>query len=174
VLELPRKSYSLNDPRARAVLAANPVMRSIFGPQGIGAISIPVILSSGSYDPVAPAALEQALPFTWLQAPQKYWILVEGQAHVNFSVIDASIKQTVESVGNLTLPSQGLLNHYRDSTSLPFFEIYLRNNKSYLPFLSSSYTKYLSKGKKFQIYLISGDSSPGLASAIETFRKTHH
>jgi predicted dienelactone hydrolase len=173
-LELPRKSYSLNDPRARAVLAANPVMRSIFGPQGIGAISIPVILSSGSYDPVAPAALEQALPFTWLKAPQKYWILVEGQAHMNFSVINPSIKQTVESVGNLTLPSQGLLNHYRDSTSLPFFEIYLRNNKSYLPFLGSSYTKYLSKGKKFQIYLISGDSLPDLASAIETFRKTHH
>ena len=172
-LELPRKSYALNDPRARAVFAANPVMRSIFGPKGIGAIAIPVMLASGSYDPAAPPALEQALPFTWLKEPKKYWMLLEGQAHVNFNEIDPGIKKTIESVGDLTLPSQGLIGNYMKATTLPFFEINLSSNNAYLPFLTSSYSKYLSKGQKFQLYLISGSSSRGVVSAIETFRRTH-
>ena len=172
-LELPRKSYALHDPRARAVFAANPVMRSIFGPKGISSIAIPVMLASGSYDPAAPAALEQALPFTWLKEPQRYWMLLEGQAHVNFNEIDPGIKRTIESVGDFTLPSQGLIGNYINATTVPFFEIYLRNNKTYLPMLSSSYSQYLSKGQKFQLFLISGTSSPGVVNAIETFRKTH-
>ena len=172
-LELPRKSYALHDPRARAVFAANPVLRSIFGPKGIRAIATPVMLASGSYDPAAPPALEQALPFTWLKGPQKYWMLMEGQAHVNFNEIDPGIKKTIESVGDLTLPSQGLIGSYINATTVPFFEIHLRNNKTYLPFLSSSYSNYLSKGQRFQFYLISATSSPGVVSAIETFRKTH-
>ena len=172
-LELPRKSYALQDPRARAVFVANPVLRSIFGPTGIRAIATPVMLASGSSDPAAPPALEQALPFTWLKEPQKYWMLMEGQAHVNFNEIDPGIKQTIESVGDLTLPSQGLISKYINATTVPFFEIHLRNNKDYLPLLSSSYSNYLSKGQKFQLYLISAASSPDVVSAIETFRKTH-
>lgn len=172
-LELPRQSYVFHDPRARAVFAANPVMRSIFGPKGISSIAIPVMLASGSYDPAAPAALEQALPFTWLKEPQKYWMLLEGQAHVNFNEIDPGIKQTIESVGDLTLPSQGLISNYTNATTVPFFEIYLRNNRTYLPLLSSSYSQYLSKGQKFKLYLIGGASSPGVVSAIDAFRKTH-
>jgi predicted dienelactone hydrolase len=172
-LELPRVSYSLRDPRARAVFAANPVMRSLFGPKGTAAISIPVMLASGSYDPAAPAALEQALPFSWLKAPHKYWMLLEGQAHVNFNEIDPGIKKTIDSVADLTLPSQGLISSYVKATTLPFFEVQLRNNKDYLPFLSSSYAQYLSKGQQFKLYLISGSSAAGVVSAIDTFRKTH-
>lgn len=172
-LELPRSSYGLKDPRVQAVFAANPVMRSIFGPKGIGAIAIPVLLASGSYDPAAPAALEQALPFTWLTERNKYWMLLEGQAHVNFNEIDPGIKKAIESVGDLTLPSQGLISNYVNATTVPFFEIHLRNNKTYLPFLSSSYAKTLSNGQKFQLYLISGASSSGVVSAIDTFRRTH-
>lgn len=33
-------------------------------------------------------------------------MLVEGQAHVKFTKIDPGIKQAIESVGDLTLPSQ--------------------------------------------------------------------
>ena len=98
---------------------------------------------------------------------------MEGQAHVNFNEIDPGIKKTIESVGDLTLPSQGLIGNYVKATTLPFFEMNLLNNNAYLPFLTSSYSKYLSKGNKFQLYLISGSSSPGVVSAIETFRRTH-
>jgi hypothetical protein len=60
-----------------------------------------------------------------------------------------------------------------NATTVPFFEIFLRNNKTYLPFLSSSYAINLSKGQKFRLNFISGASSPGVVSAIETFRRTH-
>ena len=172
-LELPHKSYALHDARARAVFAANPVMRSIFGPTGLSGIAIPVMLASGSYDPATPAALEQALPFTWLKAAPKYWMLLEGQAHVNFNEIDPGIKKTIESVSDLTIPSQGLLGNYVKATTLPFFEVHLRNNKDFLPFLSSSYAKHLSEGQKFKVYLISGSSSAGVVNAIEAFRRSH-
>ena len=98
---------------------------------------------------------------------------MEGQAHVNFNEIDPGIKKTIESVGDLTLPSQGLIGNYVKATTLPFFEMNLLNNNAYLPFLTSSYSKYLSKGNKFQLYLISGSSSPCVVSAIETFRRAH-
>jgi predicted dienelactone hydrolase len=100
-------------------------------------------------------------------------MLLEGQAHVNFNEIDPGIKQTIESVGDLALPSQGLISNYINATTVPFFEIYLRNNQTYLPLLSSSYAQYLSKGQKFQLFLISGASSPGVVNAIEAFLKTH-
>jgi predicted dienelactone hydrolase len=131
------------------------------------------MLASGSYDPAAPAALEQALPFTWLKEPQRYWMLLEGQAHVNFNEIDPGIKQTIESVGDLAPPSQGLISNYINATTVSFFEIHLRNNQAYLPLLSSSYAQYLSKDQKFQLFLISGTSSAGVVNAIEAFLKTH-
>ena len=92
---------------------------------------------------------------------------------MNFNEIDPGIKKTIESVGDLTLPSQGLIGNYVKATTLPFFEINLRNNNAYLSFLTSSYSKYLSKGQEFQLYLISGSSSRSVVGAIETFRRTH-
>lgn len=60
-----------------------------------------------------------------------------------------------------------------NAATVPFFEIFLRNNKNYLPLLSSSYAETLGRGQKFRLNLISGASSPGVVSAIETFRKSH-
>ena len=92
---------------------------------------------------------------------------------MNFNEIDPGIKKTIESVGDLTLPSQGLIGNYVKATTLIFFEIYLRNNNACLPFLTSSYSKDLGNGNKFQLYLISGSSTPGFVSAIEVFRRAH-
>ncbi|MFZ0409824.1 MAG: alpha/beta hydrolase, partial [Cyanobium sp.] len=108
-LELPRIPYVMRDKRVKAAFAANPVNRAIFGPKGLGNIAIPVAIASGSYDPAAPAAMEQAASFTWLTTPTKYWLMVEGQAHVNFTKIDPGIKSAIESASHLTLPSQGLI-----------------------------------------------------------------
>ncbi|KMM17276.1 alpha/beta hydrolase [Synechococcus sp. GFB01] len=169
----PEQLTNLQDSRAAAIFAANPVNRSIFGKQGIEKIRVPIVMASGSYDPATPPALEQAASFTWLKAPEKYWLIVEGQAHVNFNQIDPGIKKAIESITDITLPDQGLIGSYIQAISLPFFEVHLRNNKAYEPFLRSSYAEYLAKDERFKLFMISGASTEALKADIEAFRKKY-
>ncbi|MFQ6538028.1 MULTISPECIES: alpha/beta hydrolase [Aphanothece] len=169
----PEQLANLQDSRTAAVFAANPVNRSIFGKQGLGNIKVPVVMASGSYDPATPPALEQAASFTWLNGPDKYWLIVQGQAHVNFTKIDPGIKDAIESMTDITLPSQGLIGNYMKGVALPFVEVYLRKNDSYKPYLRSSYAEYLSKDERFKLFMVSARSSQKLSEAIEAFRKEY-
>ncbi len=169
----PEQLTNLQDSRAAAVFAANPVNRSLFGRKGLGNIKVPVVMASGSYDPATPPALEQAASFTWLTVPDKYWLIVQGQAHVNFSKVDPGIKNAIESVGDITLPSQGLIGNYIKAMALPFFEVYLRKNNTYKPYLRSSYAEYLSKDERFKLFMISERSVPELVDAINIFHKEY-
>lgn len=171
-LELPQQTYNLRDSRVKAVFAANPVNRAIFGQKGLSKITIPVILLSGSYDPAAPPFFEQVNSFTWLTTPDKYWMMVEGQAHVNFTKLDPGIQETIESVGNLALPKQTLIGSYVDAISVAFFEVYIGKNDSYRPYLQSSYAEYLSQNEEFKLDFISGASDEKLEAAIEEFKRT--
>ena len=166
-LELPRKDYNFRDPRVKAVFAANAVNRSIFGQKGIEKISIPVFLASGSYDPATPPVFEQVETFTWLKTPDKYWGLFEGQAHVNFTKLDPGIKKSLDSVGNLTLPSQNLITNYSKAMTVSFFQTYIGKDNSYRPYLQSAYAKYLSQGETFDLDLISGASSAELDAVLK-------
>ena len=172
-LELPRSPYVMRDQRVKAAFAANPVNRAIFGPKGLGKIAIPVAIASGSYDPAAPAAMEQAASFTWLTTPAKYWLMVEGQAHVNFTKIDPGIESAIESATNLTLPSQGLISSYINAITVPFFTSYIQNSDTFRLFLRSGFAEDLSKGETFKLDFISGASSPDVKAGIEAFKKTH-
>ena len=169
-LNLPRETYNFRDERVQAVIGANPVNSGIFGQKGLSEIKIPVFFISGNYDPATPAVFEQLRSFIWLTAPNKYLALAEGQAHVDFSQLDAGITQVLDSVPNLTLPEPSLLKTYGRSAVLSFFEVYVAKNAEYLPYLSASYDAYLSQDQKFKVYLISGASEPALKQAIEDFR----
>jgi len=172
-LELPRQAYQFRDPRVTAVVAGNPVNRSIFGPKGIGQIDIPIMLGSGSYDPATPPAFEQIASFTWLKTPHKYWGLGEGQAHVDFSKMDGGITSTVQSTVGLTLPKPSLLHKYFNAMSLAFTEIYISQDKNYLPYLQSSYAEYLTKDEVFRLDFISAASNDKVVDTIKQFKQQH-
>lgn len=172
-LELPRQTYQLQDERVKAVFAANPVNRFIFGEKGLGNIKIPVFLASGSDDPAAPPALEQVASFTWLNTPHKYWALIEGQAHVNFTKLDGGIKEALDSTAHLVLPSQALISSYANALSVAFFEVHISQDEDFLPYLQSSYADYLSKDERFKLDLISEASADKVKKAIEEFKKEH-
>ncbi|MCE2662341.1 MAG: alpha/beta hydrolase, partial [Microcystis sp. 53602_E8] len=165
-LELPRQVYNFRDERVTAVFAANPVNRSIFGEKGLSKISIPVLLGSGSYDPAANPIFEQAIPFTWLKTPDKYLAMVEGQAHVNFTELDAGMQKTLESVVDITLPDQNLIEDYAGALLVSFFEVYIADNEKFRPFLRSSYAEYLSQGQKFKLDFITAASDQKLSQLI--------
>lgn len=168
-LELPRKDYNFRDERVKAVLAINPVNSSIFGSKGISQIKIPVFIVAGSYDPATPAIYEQIRSFPWLTVRDKYLALAEGQAHVDFSALDAGATQLINSLPNLTLPDPVLLDSYANAMTLGFFETYIANNPKFRPYLQASYATYLSRQEPFKVYLIDASSASQLDRTLDYF-----
>jgi predicted dienelactone hydrolase len=171
-LDLPQDQYAFRDERITSVFTLNPVTSALFGREGLAKVKIPVVLLAGSFDPAAPAVLEQMRTFPWLGSADKYLVLSDGQAHIDFSQLDAGISELLGSMGDLTLPSPDLLNTYRDGLLVPFFEVYLSKNPEFKPFIESysSYAQHLSQGQEFKIYLISGKSTQALVNEIQQFR----
>jgi predicted dienelactone hydrolase len=168
-LDLPRENYNFRDPRIKAIFAVNPFNWSIFGAKGLGKIEIPTFLAAGTYDPATPAIFEQVRSFPLLNTQDKYLTLIEGQAHVDFSVLDAGINEAIESVADLTLPAPYVIDSYAHSLSLSLFEVYIRKNPTYKPFLQAAYSQYLSQGQEFKCFLITRASSAALEQLIKDF-----
>ena len=100
-LELPQDTTptDLKDSRITSAIAINPLTSALFGQEGMSNIDIPVMLVSGSADPVTPALPEQIKPFTWLNVPEKYLVLMKGGTH--FSVLN-------ESSGSIPVPAAAI------------------------------------------------------------------
>jgi hypothetical protein len=56
---------------------------------------------------------------------------------------------------------------------LAFFEVYIRDNQSYRPYLQSGYANYLSQGEEFKTYLVGEESIPDLRRVYEEFMRTN-
>lgn len=168
-LKLEQKEYDFKDDRVKAVFVVNPVNSGIFSTKSLAKIDIPVFIGAGSYDPATPFIFEQVTSYPRLKVPRKYLQLQEGQAHVDFSQLDAGITDMLETTIDLTLPSPQLLDGYTHSMMLSFFEVYIRNNGQYKSFLTSIYAQYLSQGQNFKTHLITEDSSDELNQSIDDF-----
>lgn len=167
-LDLPRQVYHLKDSRIKAVIVVNPFNSGIFGAKGLSQISIPVFIVAGSQDPAAPLVLEQGLAFIWLMTSEKYLGLVKGQAHINFSKLDAGTQSLIKSFTDLTVADQLLVDKYDNAMMLSFFQVYLNNNQQYRPYLQSSYADYISQ-KPFEFYLVNASSSITLQNILLKF-----
>ncbi|MDJ0507814.1 MAG: alpha/beta hydrolase [Crocosphaera sp.] len=169
-LELPRKNYNFRDRRVTSALVINPVTSAVFGPNGLSKITIPVMLAAGSSDPATPAAIEQLQAFVWINTDDKYFGLVEGQAHVNFSKLDAQMKAVLDSLPDLTLPNQKVIDTYGNAFLVAFAEVYTAENEEFRPYLSSSYGKHISKGPNY-LHLVQSDAEVPLSELFNS-RKT--
>ena len=96
-LELPPEEIrtDFRDERITSAIAINPLTSGVFGEAGMSQIPIPTMLISGSADAVTPALPEQIVPFTWLDSPNRYLVLVKGGTH--FSALS-------ESAGSIPVP----------------------------------------------------------------------
>lgn len=170
LLDLPEKDYDFRDPRVKAIYASNPVNSAIFGPRGLAEIQIPVFIAAGNYDPATPFVFEQALSFPWFETRNKYLMLQEGQAHVDFSELDGGLTDLIESTTNVTLPTPQILDNYVFASLTAFFSVYIQDELAYLPYLQSSYLAHLSENQPFKAYLITEKSSQSLEEAIQKFQ----
>jgi hypothetical protein len=64
--------------------------------------------------------------------------MVEGQAHVNFTRLDAGLQETLDSVGDLTLPSQNPIGSYAGALLVAFCEVHTVKDEKYAPYLQSA------------------------------------
>ena len=149
-LEVPHSEYNFKDERVKAAIAINPLTSRIFGPKQMKEINIPVMIVSGSADTVTPALPEQIRPFTWLTAPQKYLVLLQGGTH--FSTLNESsgaIPVPPQAIG----PDPAIAQQYIRALGLAFFGRYIAQESGYEPYLSASYARSISQST-LPLYLV--------------------
>ena len=135
-------NINLKDERIKAAIAINPLTSSVFGRESLSEIDIPVMLISGSADPVTPALPEQIIPFTWLTTPNKYLVLLTGGTH--FSTLN-------ESAGSIPVPPQAIgpdpkiAQDYVKQLGLTFFGAYITDGPLYANYLNAEYGAIISK-----------------------------
>ncbi|NJR38572.1 MAG: hypothetical protein HC781_06645 [Leptolyngbyaceae cyanobacterium CSU_1_4] len=146
-LQLPQFKPTFRDDRVKAIIAINPIGSSLLGKTDLSKINIPVLIISSTADTVAPALLEQILPFTWLQTSDKYLMLLEGGTH--FSTIDApnaaSRNNQVELPTELVGPNPRLAYLYVKAIGVAFFKTYVAEDSPYRSFLSAGYVSSISQ-----------------------------
>ncbi len=134
--ELPIKDYQLIEPRIKSAIAISPFASIIFGQEGIEPISIPTMIISGTKDPITPAVPEQIYPFTWLETPDKYLLLVDPANHFSFLEESIGILPVPDSIVGLkpSLAYPGL-KHFTTA----FFQVHLSKNLEDKIYLQQSY-----------------------------------
>ncbi len=168
-LELPRKVYNFRDERVNSVLVINPVTSAVFGQKGLNQVKIPVMIGAGSSDPATPAAVEQLKAFVWIDTEDKYLGLIEGQAHVNFSKLDASTKALLDSLPSLKVPKQKLIDSYGNAFLVAFAEVHVSKNKAFRPFLTAAYGQYIS-AQPNPIHLVEAEADVPLSELFNRLR----
>ncbi|MDJ0534413.1 MAG: alpha/beta hydrolase [Xenococcaceae cyanobacterium MO_207.B15] len=135
-LESSDTTTNLRDERITSAIAINPLTSAIFGQEGMAQIDIPIMLISGSADPVTPAVPEQIKPFTWLTTTEKYLTLLRGGTH--FSVLN-------ESSGSIPVPEAAIgpdpkiAQKYIKQLGFVFFSAYVKERTAYLGYLNADY-----------------------------------
>ncbi|MBD2232335.1 alpha/beta hydrolase [Phormidium tenue] len=153
-LELPRETYRFRDPRVNSVLLVNPVNSSVFGPEGLAAVTVPVMVIAGSHDPATPAVFEQFRTFPWYTTENRSLALIEGQAHVDFSTLDAGLSQLLSNLPGLTLAEPEVIDRYLNALGLAFVGRYVARRPEYGLYLRSGYDSYLSQGEPFRLFMV--------------------
>lgn len=162
-LVLPNYNYNLQDYRVKAVIAINPIGSSVFGKDGLNNINIPVALVAGTADTVAPALPEQIKPFTWLNNPNRYLLIMNNGTH--FSTL-AESQSTVPLPSPVIGPNPTLARDYMKVLSVAFFEFYVANQPEYQAYLTPSYIRYLSQ-EPLPLSLVRSLSEAELQLALE-------
>ncbi|PSR17228.1 dienelactone hydrolase, partial [filamentous cyanobacterium CCP3] len=153
-LELSRQPYSFRDPRINSVLLVNPVNSSVYGPEGLAAVRVPVMVIAGSHDPATPAVFEQFRTFPWYTTESRSLALIEGQAHIDFSALDAGLSNLLTSLPGLTLAAPEVIDRYLNALSLAFVGRYVARRPEYSLYLRSGYAQYLSQGEPFNLFMV--------------------
>lgn len=132
---LPPLDLDLKDPRVDAAIAAHPLTSSIFGPEGMGEIEIPLALIAGDTDLVTPFVVDQAHPFVWMDNPDKYLVLLDPGTH--WATTLQSGATGTEAIPKFLLGDTSETGReIFKALSIAFFNRYLNQNEAFSDFLA--------------------------------------
>jgi len=159
---LPPTDFNFADPRIQAAIAQFPMGATMFGPEGMADIDIPLLMLAGSEDILAPSVYEQIPMFSWLNAPNKYLALLAPGNH--FSTSPAANVPTIPPA--LRGPDAAIGRGYIQGLSVAFFKTYLSNSQdsAYAPYLTASYAAAI-RQEAMQLYLLQSLAPEQLAPA---------
>ena len=160
---LPPQNYKLADPRIKAAIAGHPLASGIFGPEGMSTINIPVLMTAGSQDLVAPVVTEQIHPFVWMQSEPRYLALFKPGTHFATSEPGAEGAESIPPI--LMGEHQEFGRNYFKGLNIAFFETYLRDNSEFVPYLSSAYGQFISQDNPMSLEIIQSLSPEELETA---------
>lgn len=132
----------LRDRRIKAVFAINPLTSSLFGPEGMAELAVPVAWVAGSNDTAAVALPEQIRPFAGLAIADKFLILLRGGTH--FSTLGSDGSESVQLPPAIVGPDPAIAWDYVRSLTVPFFRRYLQDQTGDQIYLSAAYAAWLS------------------------------
>ena len=118
----------------------------------MGEIDIPILITAGSNDLVAPVVTEQIHPFVWVNSEPKYLALFKPGTH--FATSEQS-SEGAESIPPFLMGQyQEFGREYFKGLNVAFFEAYLRNSSEFLPYLNSTYAQAISQDKPMSLGVI--------------------
>ncbi|MEL6777334.1 MAG: alpha/beta hydrolase [Cyanobacteria bacterium J06597_16] len=158
---LPPETSNLQDARIKAVISANGLSSQLYGPEGLENIELPFMMVSASKDVVAPSIAEQIHPFFWVGSSEKYLAVMPEGSHFSFTAGEAT-----GAVSPLTQPGAEelaalVIGEHRDvgarylsALNLAFWSVYLKEDRSYEPYLSAQYGTQLSVNEPVALNLV--------------------
>ena len=151
--ELPNRQHQLQDERIKAILAINPLSHKVFGKKGLEKIQVPTMILSGTNDLITPPVQEQIYPFTWLDSPNKYLVLVEKGTHFSFL---AKGKGVLPIPAEFIGPNPELAFPALKALSTAFFQAYISDRSEYSDYLNTTYLNSLNSlnSKPFEFSVI--------------------
>lgn len=143
-LELPRPKRSLKDERINAAYMFVPFGNSIFGQQTLSQVSIPTLFQVVDQDFLT-SLLEEQVPLFESLGGDRHLVISEKLPHSNVTLSkDAQSSQAEASQVAKT---------YQNILSLVFFQSYVRDDSSYLPYLSKSSLQAIAT-KPYKLHLL--------------------
>lgn len=135
---------SLTDERVGHVFALAPVS-NLFGESGMGNIQAPVAILGGATDVASPIALEQLVAFQGLTTPEKYFYLGENLSHTPaLTRVILSVTSPNSDVVERFDETEELFSSLLVSLAIAHGQVYLLDNESYRPYLTSAYVEAVS------------------------------
>lgn len=154
---------NLKDSRVSMLMLADPMSRSIFGPQELQKIQLPVVWMGGEQDRFTPFSFSQLPSFHWLGSDHKYLAVAESTRHLYLNAKSLGPRNESASASGFgrgnSLESKGAapaleemvaaqpqpVQDYTNALGLAFIRTYLDQEAQYQSYLTAAYGQKLSQ-----------------------------
>lgn len=134
----------LKDGRVVALMLADPMSRSIFGPEELQKVELPVVWTGGERDRFTPFSLSQLPSFKWLGSEDKYLAIAEATRHVYLQPQNHQTGADSHLMERVA-PHPQAVQDYTNALGLAFTRTYLHRDRRYQAYFAAPYGQQLSQ-----------------------------